>query len=89
LGLTETADVTEAVAESAPPEEALAPEEKAEAKEETAPSEEPEQTEENLMKMIMKMTKAELLALCKQRGIECDEKHTKRELTQLILGEGE
>ena len=78
LGLTETAE------ESAVPEEAEAPEEKAEAEEE-APAEKPEQTEESLMKM----SKSDLLVLCKERDIECDEKQTKRELTQLILGEGE
>ena len=89
LGLKETAE------ESAAPEEALAPEEEAAAAEESAApeealapeeeaSKEPEQTEESLMKM----NKADLIALCKERGIECDEKQTKREISQLILGEG-
>ncbi|HIJ58052.1 MAG TPA: hypothetical protein HPP41_00085 [Deltaproteobacteria bacterium] len=44
---------------------------------------EPELTEGKLIKM----TKAELLSICKEHGIECDEKQTKAEIVQLILGE--
>jgi HEAT repeat protein len=36
---------------------------------------------------LMRMTKAELLSMCKERGIESDEKMTKSEISQLILEE--
>ncbi|HUV49783.1 MAG TPA: HEAT repeat domain-containing protein [Anaerolineae bacterium] len=55
----------------------------AEAVEEAAASEESEFTEESLMRI----TKAELLSICEERGIEYNEKQTKAELTRLILGE--
>jgi HEAT repeat protein len=84
LGLTETAEDSAASVEAGAVEDAAAEEESAAPEEAEAPEEPAEQTEESLMKM----TKAELLALCGQRGIECDEKNTKKELAQLILGEG-
>ncbi|MBW2329967.1 MAG: HEAT repeat domain-containing protein [Deltaproteobacteria bacterium] len=52
------------------------------AEEEPAPSEEPEPTEEQLKRML----KAELISMCKDRGVECDESLTKVEIIELILG---
>ncbi|NVM21018.1 MAG: HEAT repeat domain-containing protein [Desulfobacterales bacterium] len=52
------------------------------AEEEAAEAEKSEFTEESLMRMI----KTELVSICKEHGIECDEKQTKAEITQLILG---
>jgi HEAT repeat protein len=56
-----------------------------EAAEEEAEAEEYEYTHESLMRM----TKAELLSMCEERGIESDEKMTKSEISYLILGETE
>ncbi|UCD86565.1 MAG: HEAT repeat domain-containing protein, partial [Desulfobacterales bacterium] len=53
------------------------------AKSERAAEEEAEFTYESLMRM----TKSELLSLCEGRGIECREKQTKSEISELILGE--
>lgn len=83
------ADMAEAEEEVAEPGEAADDKRQAEIErvwsEEKAAAEEPEYTHESLMKM----TKAELLSICKERGIECDEKQTKSEISQLILGEKE
>jgi CO dehydrogenase/acetyl-CoA synthase beta subunit len=63
-------------------------EEVAEPEEEAAEAEAAEEPEHTL-ESLMKMTKAELLSVCKERGVEFDEKMTKSEISQLILGETE
>ena len=79
---------TETVEEAAEPEadvqeaEQVEPEEVAEAKEESPP-EEAELTESELKKM----TKAELVAICQEGGLEFDEKQTKAEIIKVIIEE--
>ena len=84
-------EVTEAEEVAEPEEEAAEAADERQAEidrawtEEGAAAEEPEHTQESLMRM----TKAELLSMCKERGVESDEKMTKSEISQLILGETE
>ncbi len=59
--------------------EAMEPEETAKAEEET-----PLEGDELAESELKKMTKAELVAICQERGLECDEKQTKAEIIQVI-----
>ena len=98
LGKVEITEAAEVAAEPEAPEEvAEAPEEVAEAvaeaeeevaeaeeeaEEEVTPPEEPQYTEEKLKRVV----KPELLSICKDLGIECDETLTKAQIIELILG---
>ncbi len=73
------AEPEEEVAEAEPEEEVAEAEEVAEGAEDV------EHTEEKLKRML----KSELLSLCEEKGIECDQTLTKAEIIERILGEKE
>jgi HEAT repeat protein len=73
-------EITEAAEEVAP--EAEAAEEVEEPEEEVTPPEKPQYAEEKLKRMV----KSELLSICKDLEIECDETLTKVQIIELIVG---
>jgi hypothetical protein len=86
LGKVEITEAEEVAPEAEAAEEvAEAEEEVEEPEKEVTPLEKPEFREEKLKRM----RKSELLSICKDLGIECDETLTKAQITQLIVGRNE
>jgi len=78
----ETVDIEETVTQEEPGEPASTDETPKETEEE--PEEEPE-ADTLTKKELIKKLKSELIAICKDLGIDCDEKLTKAEITDLIV----
>ena len=78
----ETVDIEETVTQEEPGEPASTDETPKETEEE--PEEEPE-ADTLIKKELIKKLKSELIAICKDLGIDCDEKLTKAEITDLIV----
>ena len=86
FGKVEITEAEEVAPEAEAAEEvAEAEEEVEEPEKEVTPLEKPEFREEKLKRM----RKSELLSICKDLGIECDETLTKAQITQLIVGRNE